>query len=443
MYTSSDIVVEIFLNQFDLNKYSSSLSKYVKICEFIKEKIESEVIPNQTQLPSTRVLAKKINVSRSTINQAYELLILEGFIEAKRGSGYWVIDRSDIKSERPENEHSNYPEISEKGKAFFKNVNLIHSTNEKFIAFRPGLPPLDIFPVNQWKKLTNLYWRNIKSSSLSFTDSSGVDHLKKNIAYYLKLIRGIQCSHEQIIIVSGSLQSLYLIGNSLINNGDRMVMENPTFPNVHSIFRSLQANIDAVPIDDEGIRVDQIKTDQKPKLIHITPSNHYPYGVKMSKKRKLDLLKYASKNESIIIENDYDHEISNWKSKDPSLFNLDQEQRTVFLGTFNRLLHQSVRLGYMVVPHYLLETIKALQKHSHRFVSPSNQVVMSRFIEKNHLFHHKSILQKLNSHNRLFLKCINNSLFGSDEHQYQINQLLQLQKVFLCQVLPDHEFFCL
>ena len=83
MYTSSDIVLEIFLSQFDLKEYSSSLSKYVKICEFIKEKIESEVIPPQTQLPSTRVLAKKINVSRSTINQAYELLILEGFIKQR------------------------------------------------------------------------------------------------------------------------------------------------------------------------------------------------------------------------------------------------------------------------------------------------------------------------------------------------------------------------
>lgn len=126
---------------------------------------------------------------------------------------------------------------------------------------------------------------------MPFSDSSGIEHLKKNIAYYLKLIRGIKYSHDQVIIVSGSLQSLYLIGNSLINNGDRMVMENPTFHDVHSIFRSFQTDIDTVSIDDERIQIDQIKTDQKPKLIHVIPSNQYPYNVKMSKQRKLDLLR--------------------------------------------------------------------------------------------------------------------------------------------------------
>jgi GntR family transcriptional regulator/MocR family aminotransferase len=104
--------------------------------------------------------------------------------------------------------------------------------------------------------------------------------------------------------------------------------------------------------------------------------------------RKKEVLEWANLHKSIIIENDYDHEISNWKAKSPSLFSLDKEQRTVFLGTFNRLLHQSVRLGYMVVPHFLLDVIKALQKHSHRFVSPSNQLVMSQFIEKKYIFEH-------------------------------------------------------
>ena len=195
-----------------------------------------------------------------------------------------------------------------------------------------------------------------------------------------------------------------------------MVMENPTFPNVHSIFRSLQADIDAVSIDENGIEVDQIRNDKKPKLIHVTPSNHYPFGVQMSQDRKLELLKWANDNNAIVIENDYDHEISNWKIKNPSLFSLDHEQRTVFLGTFNRLLHQSVRLGYMVVPYYLLETIKALQKHSHRFVSPSNQVVMSRFIEKNHLFHHiKNVVEVAEERKTEFVKQFDDHFEGKLE----------------------------
>ncbi|MDR6302063.1 GntR family transcriptional regulator/MocR family aminotransferase [Mesonia maritima] len=371
-------------------------------------KIENKEIPPHSLLPSTRNLAEKLSVSRSTIIKAYDFLILEGFIESKKGAGYWVSDRETYFSPHEEiDEEINYPELSKKGKSFQENVSLINSTSEKFVAFRPGLPPLDIFPVNQWKKLSNLYWRNIKSSALSYSDSSGIEALKKNIANYLNLIRGIKCDHHQVIIVSGSLQSLYLVGNALLNTGDTMVMENPTFPNVHSIFRSLQANIKALPIDDEGIMLDklQLTEKEKPKLLHVTPSNHYPTGIQMSKKRKLEVLEWAHKNESIIIENDYDHEISNWRTKNESLFSLDHENRTVYLGTFNRLLHPSIRLGYMVVPYYLLEVIKALQKHSHRFVSPSNQVVMSQFIEKNHLYNHvKNVVSIAEERKEIFLK---------------------------------------
>lgn len=403
-----NLIINNLLKDFNLTAYRTDLSKYLRICEFFKSKIEQKDIPAHTFMPSTRLLAGELSVSRSTVIKAYELLILEGFIEAKKGSGYWVRDRDFNFSPHDEIDQSiHYPPISKKGKAFSENVSLINSTSEKFVAFRPGLPPLDIFPVNQWKRLSNLYWRNIKSSALSYSDSSGIEPLKKNIATYLNLIRGIKCDPHQVIIVSGSLQSLYLVGNALLNTGDTMVMENPTFPNVHSIFRSLEAKIKPVSVDKEGILINdlQLQPNEQPKLIHLTPSSHYPTGIKTTKRRKLEILDWAHKNEAIIIENDYDHEISNWKDKSDSIFSLDQQQRTVYLGTFNRLLHPSVRLGYMVVPYYLLEVIKALQKHSHRFVSPSNQVVMSQFIEKNHLYKHiKNVVEVAEERKAVFLK---------------------------------------
>ena len=403
-----NLIINNLLKNFTLETYKVELSKYLRICEFFKSKIEQKDIPAHTLMPSTRLLASELSVSRSTVIKAYELLILEGFIESKKGSGYWVKDHDFSFSSHDEIDPSiKYPSISKKGKAFSENVSLINSTSEKFVAFRPGLPPLDIFPVNQWKKLSNLYWRNIKSSALSYSDSSGIEPLKKNIATYLNLIRGIKCDHHQVIIVSGSLQSLYLVGNALLNTGDTIVMENPTFPNVHSIFRSLEAKIKAVPLDEEGMKINelQLSSNEHPKLIHLTPSSHYPTGIKMTKERKLELLEWANSHEAMIIENDYDHEISNWKDKSEAIFSLDRQQRTMYLGTFNRLLHPSVRLGYMVVPYYLLDVIKALQKHSHRFVSPSNQVVMSQFIEKNYLYKHiKNVVEVAEERKAVFLQ---------------------------------------
>jgi len=391
MHTSKDIILDIIHCSFKERMKNEKTAIYIQILNLLKNKIEEHNIPSESDLPSTRALAKSLGVSRSTVIKVYNLLCIEGYIKSKQGSGYVVnsVNLSTTNNQKI-NTLSDYPDISKRGKLFSENASLIHSTTQKDIAFRPGLPPLDVFPVNHWKRLYNSYWKQIKFSNLTFSDSSGIEYLKKNIAIYLNLVRGIKCDHEQIIIVSGSLQSLYLIANSILNPNDGVVMENPTFPNVQSIFRSLDAHISALPVDEEGMDIDQYTTADAsyPKLIHVTPSNQYPTGKRMSLERKNKIVNWAQKHKSIIIENDYDHEISNWNDKKESIFSLDNNNRTVFLGTFNRLLHQSIRLGYMVVPYYLLDVIKALQMHSHRFVSPSNQIVMSQFIEKNYIYNH-------------------------------------------------------
>lgn len=411
-----DIITHILSSDFNSANQSQNTPKFVRLTEYLKNIIEQYQLLEGTHLPSTRNLSGHLSVSRSTVIKAYELLIIEGFVEAKKGSGYKILPRQEknITAKDKVNPQVKYPKISKSGVSFQHNVHLINTTSDKYIAFRPGLPPLDIFPVNQWKKLSNLYWRNIKASSLTYSNSSGIKNLKKNIANYLYLMRGIKCDYEQIIIVSGSLQSLYLLGTALLDRGNAVVMENPTFPNVHSIFRSLEADINAFPVDSEGICLPESNEAFTPKIIHVTPSNHYPTGVKMTKKRKQEVIDWAKQNETIIIENDYDHEVSNWGLKDPTIFEMDNDNRTVYLGTFNRLLHPSIRLGYMVVPYYLLDVITALQKHSHRFVSPYNQIVMSQFIEKNYLFNHiKNVIEVADERKELFTRLVSNNIHES------------------------------
>jgi len=240
---------------------------------------------------------------------------------------------------------------------------------------------------------------------LTYSGSSGTDQLKKTLASYLNFSRNIKCDPRQIIIVSGSLQSLYIIGNVLLNPGDYMTFENPTFPNVISIFKGLRSNIQTVSIDQEGLKVSELTQPGhiQSKLIHTVPSCHYPTGVRMSLNRRLELLKWANEHKTIIIENDYEHEVNNYKDFIPSLFSLDTEQRTIFFGTFNRLLHPSIRVGYMVVPFYLLDAVEALLNHSHRFVPSSIQVVLSQFIEKNYLYNHvKNVIEIAEERKKLF-----------------------------------------
>ena len=399
-----------YLNQEKFKPYT----KYLVLYRSIKQCILNHELPQDWLLPSTRILAQELDLSRTTINKAYELLQLEKLILSKAGSGNKVNYDSSINSEKEisKKKSSNkmlYPTISQKGISYLKNVSLLNRPHDNNLAFRPGLPPIDVFPVNQWKKLLDAYWRHIKSSGLSYSNSTGIEELKKSIRKYLYVSRNIKCSHDQIVIVSGSLQSLYLITNALINKGDSVVIENPLFPNVHSVFKSSEANLIPIDLDDEGIDITQMNTIKKQvKLAHVTPSNHYPLGIKMSLKRRQEVLNWAAKNKALIIENDYENEIANADESIPTIFSLDTEDRTIYMGTFNRLLHPSIRLGYMIVPKYLVHTVAAIQEHSHRFVTPSIQVVMNQFIEKNYLYKHiKKIIEVAKIRHDLFISLFN------------------------------------
>ncbi len=412
--------------EFRSNPRGSKQKLYLLIYEVIKNGIINLDLPHNSFLPSTRSLSEQLGVSRSTINKAYEILRLDGYVLSQPGAGHSIKSRDETllkATQKAEQKH--YPSLSETGKTYLSNVSLINSTDDKSVAFRPGLPPLDIFPVNQWKNLSNLYWRNINISGLSYSPSSGNEQLKVTIANYLNLSRNIKCDPRQIFIVSGSLQSLFLIGTVLLNPGDLVGIENPTFPNVHSIFRGLNATICPFELDKEGVVLNS--NAQNIKLLHLTPSCHYPTGIKMSEQRKYSVLDWVNRNESLLIENDYEHELSTYKSEEKTLFELDQNQRTIYLSTFNRLLHPSLRIGFMVVPNFLINPIDALLKHSHRFVAPSIQIVLNQFIEKKYLHQHiKRMLQVTNERRTVFVEHFNHYFKGQLELNSSDTKSLQV-----------------
>ena len=158
---------------------------YFLLYEAIKIAIENVMIPSEENLPASRKLSELLEVSRSTVLKAYEMLLLEGYISAKKGSGYYIKGLGAQIEKKTPNPNNRYVDLSEKGDSFQQNMNLINRTDDKSVAFRPGVPPLDIFPVNKWKNLTTLYWRQIKFSALTYSPSSGNEQLKRNLTNYL------------------------------------------------------------------------------------------------------------------------------------------------------------------------------------------------------------------------------------------------------------------
>ncbi len=382
--------IKSILSSYGFGNKDDYQNIYINLYDSIQKAIVNRALDEDIKLPPSRVLAQDLEISRSTVIKAYDLLVLENYVKSIPGSGYYIASTKHKKIRHHFNTHivqGKYPSISKRGNAFRKNIQLINKKSEKGIAFRPGLPPLDIFPIAQWKNLANDYWKTVKSSELSYSKTIGLESLRQNISNYLKIYRNIDCDANQIIITTGSLHSLSLISDALIDKKDEVVMENPTYPHAYHLFHSLKAKICPISIDNEGITIEKVKC-KKPKLIYTTPSNQYPTGIKMTMNRRLELLKWASKKSTIIIEDDYDHEFSNWENPVSSIFSLDKQERVVYLGTFNKLLHPSIRLGYMIVPNYLLDTITALYEQSSRFVSPHLQKTLSAFIEKDFLNKH-------------------------------------------------------
>lgn len=385
----------------------SNKNIYINLYESIKKGIINRTLEKGIKLPPTRILAKDLEISRSTVIKAYDLLVLEKYIKSIPGSGYYVLSIKDKKIRHNITSYSakrKYPSISKRGKSFKNNFQIKRGQTAKGVAFRPGLPPLDIFPVDQWKNLSNNYWKTVRPSELSYADTLGLANLRNNISNYLKLYRNIHCESNQIVITSGSLHSLSLICDVLIDKNDEVVIENPTYPRAFYLLNSLKANIYPTEIDEEGIVVNKLKC-KKPKLIYTTPSNQYPTGVKMTLKRRMELLDWASKKEALIIEDDYDHEYSNWEKPVSSIFSLDKQDRTVYLGTFNKLLHPSIRLGYMIIPHYLIDVVAAMYGQSNRFIATSLQQTLNDFIERDYLNKHlRNVIEISQERKQIFIK---------------------------------------
>ncbi len=415
----------------NFTRQNDGRSLYLKLYDSIVQAILDKKLVQGDSLPPSRLLAKDLGLSRSTVIKAYDILNIENYIISIQGSGYFI---NDIKSKkirhrvRTVKRKGDYPTVSKKAQQFKKYVTLINRSEHKGIAFRPGLPPLDIFPVRQWQSLTNKYWKDVSLSDMSYRSAMGLESLRKNIAHYLKIYRNIRCDYKQIIIVTGSLHSLSLISDTLLDEGDQVVIEDPTYANAIAIFKSLNATIIPAQVDKEGIDLKSIKKShlQHPKFVYTTPSNQYPTGIQMSLNRRLELLDWADQHNCLIVEDDYDHEFSNWTKPITSIFGLDTSDRVIYQGTFNKLLHPSIRLGYLIVPPYLIENMRAIYEQSLRFVSPATQKVMSDFIERDYLSQHiRKVVQTSNERRQFFIDCFS-SIFGNEITLLPVNTGLHL-----------------
>jgi GntR family transcriptional regulator/MocR family aminotransferase len=349
-----------------------------------------------TRLPATRDLATQYRLSRGTIVNSVEQLKSEGYVQARTGSGTYVSNtlpdellqvRSNAKAPLPPRQQQRGIR-AQKFSAYAKRVHLFPNfASRPTRAFRPNLPALDLFPTTLWAQVAARRLRRVSTNFLMGCDPLGYLPLRQAVADYLSTSRGVNCTADQIAIVSGAQEAFDLVARLFLNPGDRVCMENPGYIGAATVFQSLGAKISHVPLDDEGMQL-RDSTLRNARLVYVTPGHQFPLGITMSLTRRLQLLESARKSGALILEDDYDSEFRYAGRPVPALQGLDRHALVLFTGSFSKVLFPSLRLGYLVLPADFAERVSATLSITRRHAPLMEQAVLCDFITAGHFGRH-------------------------------------------------------
>ncbi|NIH88002.1 PLP-dependent aminotransferase family protein [Amycolatopsis granulosa] len=296
-------------------------------------------------LPPTRELAQRLAVSRTTVSAAYDRLIAEGFLESRAGSGTFVGAgaRRDV---RP----TGGAPASLTPVAVWDDVpGPPHRFREQpEFDFRTGAPDVALFPFDTWRRLVSQQLRRSRRDVLTYGDPEGHPGLREAIARHIGVSRAVRVTPDDVLVTNGSQQAVDLAARVLIEPGARVAVEDPGYPPPRQLFTTLGARPVGVPVDEEGIVVDDIPADCR--LVYVTPSHQYPLGVPMSMARRVALIEWARRHDAAILEDDYDTEFRYTGRPLEPLRNLDPSGRVLYIGSFSKVLLPGLRLGFLVAP---------------------------------------------------------------------------------------------
>lgn len=351
-------------------------------------------LPARAKIPSSRWLAAEYGVARGTVIAAFEGLRQEGYIESRSGSGSFVSANLPDKFFRgagapAEQRAKPSGAVLSRWGQTLQPVFPPRRTNRISRSFEANLPALDLFPTALWARLAGRQMRQANHRHLGYGEEAGFLPLREAVAEHLGATRGVRCTAEQVVIVSGTQQALHLIARLTLDAGDRVWMEDPGYVGAVAAFRDAGAEIVGVPVDEFGLNVAAgERLAPRAKLAYITPAHQFPLGVGLSLDRRLALLYWAQKSRAWIFEDDYDSEFRFSGRPLPSLQSLDNSECVIFAGSFNKMLFPTLRLGYVVLPPKLVPAFLSARSMTDRYSPALEQRVLSDFFAEGYFGQH-------------------------------------------------------
>jgi GntR family transcriptional regulator/MocR family aminotransferase len=345
-----------------------------------------------SRLPATRDLASAYRLSRSTIVTAFEQLKSEGYVDGRSGSGTYVsqVLPEHLLAVRGPKPEKRLPHRRIALSAYAQRLQPFRGTAIRpRRAFRPNQPALDLFPIDLWAQVAARRLRRVSANLLAGGEALGYRPLREAVAAYLNSSRGVKCSAEQVLILSGAQEALDRTARILLNPSEPVWMEEPGYPGAAVVFRALGARIRRVPVDPEGLDFARgAKQWSAPRLVYVTPGHQFPLGVTMSLRRRLALLEWARRSGTLIFEDDYDSEYRYSGRPIPAMQGLDRSGVVIFAGSFSAVLFPALRLGYLVVPEEMVDVFAAAESVSTHHPPLLEQAVLCDFIAEGHFARH-------------------------------------------------------
>ena len=377
----------------------ASLSRQIQL--HFERLISQGLLAAGMKLPASRELARELGVNRTTVALAYDELVAGGWARAHVGQGTFVADRvpATASPTRPAAPRLDWTPFLSKGAQVIaadsrrrRGYSQVPQPGPGAISFAGGMPDSGLFPTDAFRRVLNRVIREEGRELLQYYPGRGYPPLREFLAGYL-LRFGLEVRPEEILIVNGSQQGFDLVARTVLDPGDFVAIEEPSYPRAMQVFRAFGAQLLPVPMKDGGLdpeHLDRLLVRQSPKLLYCQPSAHNPTGLTMQPEARKRLLEVAARHRLPIMEDGFDGSLFFGPQPPAPLKALDVSGLVIYVGTFSKILFPGLRLGWIVAAPELIDRLEVAKDLADIHTSPLIQAAVYHFCRQRLLDRHQA-----------------------------------------------------
>jgi GntR family transcriptional regulator/MocR family aminotransferase len=387
------------------------------LCRELKAAILDGRLLAGAQLPPARQSEAYFGVSRNTAVEVYDRLVNQGYVFTRQGSGTFVAERIPAPRLRPEPRGQSLP--ARRLNPFWLDPDVTAAIgfwrdrpehgpptrHSRHVDFRPALVDPRLFPFDVFRRVSARQLRGLERKPASYKSPQGNQgnfYLREAITRHVALTRAVVCQPADVLVTSGAQQGFDLLARALVTRGETVVaIEDPGYPPMRVAFAAAGARVVPVGVDEEGLMVEQLPRDVG--VICVCPSHQFPLGMTMSARRRMVLVEFARNCGAVIVEDDYDGEFRYDASPLQALRTTKDADIVFYVGTFSKSMLSALRMGFIVVPDWAMQTFVAAKNCLDWHCSTLVQGGVAEFIAGGHLARHVRSMRQIYRQRRQLL----------------------------------------